>query len=102
MLVHEISGADQGIDARYVTRGVWGHASKCFLVFRALRELLVQSEANNYSTAIVSTENQDFMLWLIMLHEAKVYSYLGIQNSPLCHYLDLLLVFWWFCICSIL
>ena len=33
---------------------------KFFWCFRALRELLVQSEANSYSTVI---ENHDFMLW---------------------------------------
>ena len=35
------------------------------------RELLVQSEANNYSTAIASTENHDSMLWLICCMKPK-------------------------------
>ena len=36
------------------------------MCFHALRELLVQSEANNnyYSTAVAPTKNHDFMLWL--------------------------------------
>ena len=44
---------------------------KFFWCFHALRELLVQSEANSYSTAL---ENHDFMLWLTCC-EAKVYSW---------------------------
>ena len=54
------------------TRGSGGMPPKFFWCFHALRELLAQSEANNYSTAIASTENHhDLILWL---HEAKVYS----------------------------
>ena len=41
---------------------------KNILCFHALRELLVQSEANNYSTNY-------FKLWPDMLYEAKVYSW---------------------------
>ena len=42
-----------------VTRGSGGMATKLFWCFHDLKELLVQSEANSYSTAI---ENRDFML----------------------------------------
>ena len=57
-------GADQGIDERgeqYVHN--YGGMPP--------RELLVQSEANNYSTAIASTENHDSMLWLICCMKPK-------------------------------
>ena len=42
-----------------IDRGVRGMPPKIFWCFHALRELLVQSEANNYSTAIAPTENHD-------------------------------------------
>ena len=39
------------------------------------------------------------MLWLTCCMKLKcIVGYLG-QNRPLCHYLDLSLLFWWFCIC---
>ena len=43
-------------------------APKIFWCFHALREFLVQSEANSYSTAI---ENHDFMPWLICCMKLK-------------------------------
>ena len=82
----------------HVTRGSGGMAPIIFWCFRALRELLVQFEVNNnYSTAVAPTDNHDFMLWLTCCIKLKCI--VGIQNKPLCHYLDLPLLFWWFCIC---
>ena len=78
----------------YVTRGSGGMPPKIFWCFHALRKLLVQSEANSYSTAI---ENHDIMLWLTCCMKLKCI--VGYQNRPLCHYLDLPLLFWCFCIC---
>ena len=50
--------------AQYATRGSGGMSPKLYWCFHALRELLqvVQSEVNNYSTAMASTENHEFML----------------------------------------
>ena len=53
-----------GIDKR----GAWcitgGRPPKMFRYFRALRQLLVQSEANICSTTVASTENYSFVLCL--------------------------------------
>ena len=61
----------QGIDERgelYVTRGSGGMSPNFLWYFRALRELLGQSEAKNYSTAIAFT---DMMLWLTCCMKIK-------------------------------
>ena len=53
----------------------------------------MQSEANNYSTAMAPTENHDSMLCMAdMLHEAKVYSWAS--NTGLCAITNT-----WICLC---
>ena len=69
-------------------------ALKFFGRFHALRELLVQSEANSYSTAIA---NHDFMLRLTCC--MKLTCIVGHQKQAFVPLPGSALLFRWFCIC---